>query len=1362
MAKTQYLEYTIALTDMAVVEAQQALHPDGIRMAPQEAALTYSAFLLVPGNTWTPPPHITSPWFMGSGGPGSQYPTGVATFTKKIGGWFGLSFLFGTVVTYHWVGKFRYLSGSAEVDGVIPPPTAIAKRKFLVGFESGDSPEMMNAGSGAVNCMREASRHADGMGYYYASSSEYIVAVTQSGDAAANKQWDRFYFKVISEANLTSRMWRVKLAGGAFRGASLNFSVDRRLVVHNISDAGLETPIGTSSAQYEVGRWYKCDILTEVKIGGNVRVYINGVLVITALGVGSGANGGINNTDTITNAYIGGGGAGSTTDTFQCYFDDWIGAEWPSATGLSLGSKDWVNGSKVVLTPANGVATGNAWLGDYRMVHGHHNPPMVGVGGGNVMTSIVSGDALRLTVSNDAINQVPGTIGVVAFMVAYFGKQATAGVGTLGWKFDGLIDLASQANLTETTTNNWSRRWYRPSGSNDPIADLAPFELHKIKAANVNQADCYAFVLIAEHIGVFGDCDVKADDAAAVPEGLPAPVHGIHMGPYPTTAWARSRVAPVSPVIIHTGTYTGNGTIQELQFRAPVTWMMIRRVPSVGTGGFWWTSLAGFHPEGEQAIQPMLTALIDPSLVASGVEDAQEQRTIVRIDGTHSQMNTAAIAYQYVAFEDPGCRYMINGGFHALSSAFATKALQLAGHSAFVPRWTFAHCELHSTTSTTYERASKGPGHAVGAASVMNVAESAAGWTHDVGGLTADDLLMDTAVGQNKPWSAWRSDDQSSDPNKLGVVAIGTYIGDGAASRTINFATTGTKRPVYAIVQPLNATAIHRDPSHTTNTSTTMSTGASTATGITAGGVDSFTVGVTLNANGIVYNYFVLIGSATAGNGGWSIDGEFALVEPDSPEDGDWDISDPDDPDVPVEDPDPDPGPSDEDDCDAGEVCVAATTRIVNEALLEIGSTKVLSNYCTQDTIEAQTARILYEPSVRSTLHAFPWPFATKYAVLALAATQPTDQDWAFAYRQPIDCIFERRIVVARGPGVDPKGPPFELSSDASGGLIFTNEPAAVLEYTMRPSCVAFTGDALFREALKWHLSAAMAPPVTRMADKAKFCREQFDICIARANAIVRPDDPGLRVTPTWQGTEGGAGCMTANIGVVNLALMRIGCNTIANLTTDQSREATSANLIFEHELRATLRDYPWKFVKRYDEALALVSGTDTVPANPDWQYAYRLPADYVMVRRLVTEGTGRSFEREPKTWEAGTDAVGPLLFTNEIDPKLEYTARIACVCLRGDDLFRDALAWRIAASLAPSLAQVDPERPEQPGRTPEHPPDNAQRVSHRPNKAAARQAAARYAFARYLAVLGFARAQDANEAEPEADGDAEWIEGRS
>lgn len=1353
MAKTlKYLHYDIVLTDKAVVNAQQALYPGGIFMSPDLASTTYSA----PIQKTTDPvttPNIRSPWIIAI--PDANYPTNVATIVRKSGGWFGIHLLFGNTYTYKWIGSFRYAaSTTGEIGGTPVTPVAIAQRKWCIGFEAPVEGEILSMSVGTVS--RDASRHVDGFGFAYRDNGDScVVTPTNNGAAASPDTWERFYFRVRVAPTLgAARIWSV---GGSV-GITLKIDSTGRLSMWSVL-LGVDTLQATSAQTIALNTWKRVDIIlhSNAAAGGYVRVYVGREQVISvnfANGVGMSGHG-ANHSQSIL-----GDQGGAALETFECDFDDWIGSAHPTElTPLVYTGLDWLNGSKVQFVNAESAGAGNAWTGDYRLIN--VRDALTSVAGGGVTTS-VSAAALVMQANARQITTQLGSLGAVCFQAMWYQQQTASIAGsaaTFGWRFDGLLDLVAIALVANTI--GWVRRMYRPSGLMVPIANLTPLEIHYIKYGNVSPATCWLVGVSVELIGTFGAEDIPADEVVE-PSTFPARL-GNHCAPYPESPWARAAAPAVAPVIVHSGTYVGNGTVQELQFRAPVTWFLVMNVGASGVGAFWFSGANVSHPSAQRQGRNAISGLIDPSFVADGVEDNQQQRTLIRIIGNDSAYNVAATTYQYIAFEDPGGRFNLNGAFfHSINTPTFSNPLSNAN---FLANWFFAQLERMGSIDATFSLYLKGGGHTASNWSIASGAEVATGG----GALTLGQLLSGVTLhadNDNTAFAGFRMDDGSTDPNKHKVLKIGSYVGDGSASRSIGFpGTPSGLRPLYAIVCPHNANAFHRCPLNTGTTSNQMGTGASiAATGIISGGIDSMVVGSLGNTNAVIYDWFVILGSATAGNNGWSIDGEFAYVEPD----WNFDLPDPvgtdpiEDEEPPDEDPDPDPGPDDDDDCDAGEVCVSATTRIVNEALLEIGSTKILTNYCTQQTIEAQTARILYEPSVRAVLHAFPWPFATKYAALTLSAVQPSNRDWSRSYRQPVDCVFERRIAVDRGPGVDPKGPPFELSSDSSGGLIFTNESNPVLEYTMRPACVAFTGDALFREALKWHLAAAMAPPVTRMADKAKFCREQFEICIARANAIIRPDDPGLRITPDPDGVDFAEACQTANIQAVNLALLRIGCSTIANLTTDQSREAVSANLIFEHELRATLRDFPWKFAKRYNDALVLVGGTATVPVNVDWQYSYRLPSDHVMTRRLATTGTGRSFEREPITFEVGTDATGPLLFTGETDPNLEYTARIACAVARADDLFRDALAWRLACSLAPSLAQADPDQPEQRGRGPEYPPSPEQRISHKPNRAAMRERAARYAFAMYLRTLEKARVQDANEAEPEADGDAEWIEGRS
>lgn len=1354
MAKTQYLEYTINLTDKADVTELQAAYPGGILIAPNAAALAY----LAPIQLVTDPhvnPGTRSPHFILANP--NNYDRNVAEFTRKSGGWFGLSFLFGTTTTFKWVGKFVYApSTTATLNGTETEEVAIAKRKWLIGFESLNTPvgnaETSFAGSNSSSGLRDASRHVDGLGWYSHENAEWSARPTESGDAASNKIWERFYFKMVTAPTGTVRMHYTKCAGSALRGATLNMTSARQIVINNVNDAGVETAIGTTGMVFELNTWYRLDLLTEIKTpGGNIRLYVNKSLKLTAIASGAA---GINMTDTHLSSTIGPAATHTAVETFQCYYDDWIGAEWPTedSQGRYVGL-DWLNGSRVRWISATGFAAGNNWTGDF--AYANQWPEVAsGIDAASKLTTSTSGDALRLTVDDKAINSLPGALGVVAFLVSVYGRNQVAGAGMLGWKFNNAIDLAAQTGEGGNPFN-WFRRWHRPSGETQPIQNLTPFEIHKVKALDANTAEYYGAGLTVELIGVFGEEDI-AEDETSQPETLP-PRRGLHNAPYPTTMWARNSLPQISPVIVHSGTYVGNGTVKELTFRVPVGWLMIRRVSATLDGSIWFTSMVSGHPGhniGNDVGWPM--AMIDPSFVPTGNVDEQEQRTLIRLVGSDVAFNANTETYQYVAFMDPGARYHLNGAYHIRDTAFASKVVSL-GNSDFTPEWGFYQQESPGLAGGTSSLFVKGPGHAADAASEVSAAETASAVTHALGSITVRDGLQGSST-RTHAFSVWRDADASSDPNKNNVLKVGSYVGDGNASKTIVFGTSG-RRPLYVIVTPHNAESIHRDPSNTGVTSNTMGGGASTNTGITAGGVDSFDVGITLNALGIAYEYFVLIGGATACNNGWSCDGEFSVVEPDWPDDGDYDdpgAAIPQDPDDPFDPGDPDPGPGDGDDCDAGASCVAATTRMVNLALLKIGVQHFLTDYCTQTVKEAEVARQVYEVAVRYTLRAFPWPFATKYAALELASAQPSNEDWTYSYRWPTDCIYPRRIVVARSKALDPKGPPFMQSSDTSGGLLFTNQASAVLEYTARPTCVAYVAEALFTEALSWKLGAEMAPGLSRMTEVVTHCLEQFKVAIEKAESDIKPSVPGKVPAADAADLDTTAAQIAANVAVINRALLRIGARPIANYSTDQSSEAIAARLIFEDELQATLRDFPWAFATKYSEP-ALVGGTATTAVNLDWQYSYRMPTDCVFVRRLVT-ARGRSYERTPDLFRCAEDATGGLIFAMTDDPTIEYTAREAGTVAKADAKFRDAFAWRLAAALAPALAQVDPEAPQQHGRGPEMPQDARQRNARKDNKAMARFRIAQMAWLKYQDVLESAKTTDANEKQEDKPGDADWI----
>jgi hypothetical protein len=161
---------------------------------------------------------------------------------------------------------------------------------------------------------------------------------------------------------------------------------------------------------------------------------------------------------------------------------------------------------------------------------------------------------------------------------------------------------------------------------------------------------------------------------------------------------------------------------------------------------------------------------------------------------------------------------------------------------------------------------------------------------------------------------------------------------------------------------------------------------------------------------------------------------------------------------------------------------------------------------------------------------------------------------------------------------------------------------------------------------------------------------------------------------------------MTSKTQIVNIGLMRMGVSqSVANVDTENSREALSARLVFDDEVRYVLRDFPWPWATAYGD-LGLVDGSDSEAANGDWQYAYRYPSDCLFARRLVTSA-GRN-NANPPPYKLGRDDQGKLIFTNEADATLEYTVDVSDPD-EFDSLFVSMLAWRLAASMAPSLSRI-------------------------------------------------------------------------
>ena len=149
---------------------------------------------------------------------------------------------------------------------------------------------------------------------------------------------------------------------------------------------------------------------------------------------------------------------------------------------------------------------------------------------------------------------------------------------------------------------------------------------------------------------------------------------------------------------------------------------------------------------------------------------------------------------------------------------------------------------------------------------------------------------------------------------------------------------------------------------------------------------------------------------------------------------------------------------------------------IGNMALSKLGTRSTITNL-TENSTEARQIAIWYAIVRDDLLRIGDWNFARVYQALAASGTPPAR--WAYSYAYPSDCLKFRRIdaqisVQAIDPAVT-----FEIATDGTNRMIFTNYAQAIGVYTQRvidPNRM----DPEFIVALSTCLAAAIALPITQ------------------------------------------------------------------------------------------------------------------------------------------------------------------------------------------------------------------------------------------------------------------------------------------
>ncbi len=182
---------------------------------------------------------------------------------------------------------------------------------------------------------------------------------------------------------------------------------------------------------------------------------------------------------------------------------------------------------------------------------------------------------------------------------------------------------------------------------------------------------------------------------------------------------------------------------------------------------------------------------------------------------------------------------------------------------------------------------------------------------------------------------------------------------------------------------------------------------------------------------------------------------------------------------------------------------MATQVAIYNLVLTRCGVTQPVTAV-DEDSTGAQQCTAVYEICRDEVLRAFPWEFAAVRAALALIEEDPND-DWAYSYAWPADCITPRMIPGgARGtsqpfvrgytPGAE--GPP----AVPAVRHILTDVADAELIYTARVTDpTLFNAD--FVSALAWRMAMDVSIGMSRAPSFYQTAERNYPAVLARAKA---------------------------------------------------------------------------------------------------------------------------------------------------------------------------------------------------------------------------------------------------------------------
>jgi len=158
----------------------------------------------------------------------------------------------------------------------------------------------------------------------------------------------------------------------------------------------------------------------------------------------------------------------------------------------------------------------------------------------------------------------------------------------------------------------------------------------------------------------------------------------------------------------------------------------------------------------------------------------------------------------------------------------------------------------------------------------------------------------------------------------------------------------------------------------------------------------------------------------------------------------------------------------------------STTVRIKNLALAHIGHSIFIDDD-NEAGNEPDVLNVAFDVALAVVLEAFEWGFARRFETLGLVTdftTLTTPQKWNYAYRYPVNVVKIRGIIT--GPGELETNPrSWDIGSDATGRLIYTNQEDCVVEVTaLITDATLYT--AHFAMALSRYLAYLIVPSLAK------------------------------------------------------------------------------------------------------------------------------------------------------------------------------------------------------------------------------------------------------------------------------------------